>query len=339
MIVLCGIPTEGPLRRVAEELERIGADYVLLNQRRFCDWELLVDDDGHHGLLRIGCATIPLGEVRSVYLRPMDHRVLPEYDGDSERCERRHHDLYEWFETTRALCVNRPSLQASNASKPFQAQNIAAAGLRVPETLITDDPAAVLEFRERVGPIIYKSTSGTRSIVRTLEDADLPRLQHVSTCPVQFQQRIEGFDVRVHRAGGALHATAVRTRAVDYRYAEDDDVQLEAYELGDDLAERCLAVCDGLGLPLAGIDLRIDDDGVAHCFEVNPSPVFTFYEQYTDQPIGAAVARLLADAGADAGSVAGGGVGAASASAPLAQPVQAEQRLGVGRRGDRPGEV
>lgn len=319
MIVLCGIPSEGPLRRVAEELEQIGADYVMLNQRQFTSWELLVDDDGHHGLLRIGSATVPLCEVRSVYLRPMDHRMLPEYDCAAEVCDRRHHDLHEWFETTQSLCVNRASVQASNGSKPYQAQRIAASGLRVPETLITDDPEAVLAFRERVGPIIYKSTSGTRSIVRSLEESDLPRLEHVRTCPVQFQQRIDGFDVRVHRVGDELHATAVMTRAVDYRYAGGDDVSLEPYELGDELSERCLAVCDALELPLAGIDLRIDDDGVAHCFEVNPSPVFTFYEQHTGQPIGAAVARLLAGAGVE------------KPSAQAAQPGEAEQR----RRGDR----
>jgi glutathione synthase/RimK-type ligase-like ATP-grasp enzyme len=48
-----------------------------------------------------------------------------------------------------------------------------------------------------------------------------------------------------------------------------------------------------MGLALAGIDLRRTDKGEWFCFEVNPSPAFTYYEEATGQPITDAVARLL----------------------------------------------
>ncbi len=48
-----------------------------------------------------------------------------------------------------------------------------------------------------------------------------------------------------------------------------------------------------LGLLIAGIDLRLTDDGHWYCFEVNPSPGFTYYEIATGQPLALAVARLL----------------------------------------------
>ena len=57
-----------------------------------------------------------------------------------------------------------------------------------------------------------------------------------------------------------------------------------------------------LGMPageLAGIDLRLTDDGRWFCFEVNPSPGFTYYEQATGQPIARSIARLLARTAAD----------------------------------------
>ncbi len=57
----------------------------------------------------------------------------------------------------------------SNASKPFQAQLIAAAGFVVPDTLVTNDPEVVREFHAEHGRVIFKSTSGIRSIVRELE--------------------------------------------------------------------------------------------------------------------------------------------------------------------------
>lgn len=44
---------------------------------------------------------------------------------------------------------------------------------------------------------------------------------------------------------------------------------------------------------VAGIDLKLAPDGRVFCLEVNPSPVFSYYEQHTGQPIADAVARLL----------------------------------------------
>ena len=44
---------------------------------------------------------------------------------------------------------------------------------------------------------------------------------------------------------------------------------------------------------VAGIDLKLAPDGRVVCLEVNPSPVFSYYELHTGQPIAAAIARLL----------------------------------------------
>ena len=55
-----------------------------------------------------------------------------------------------------------------------------------------------------------------------------------------------------------------------------------------------MALARGLGLPFAGIDLKVAPDGRVVCFEVNPSPGFSYYEANTGQPIAAAVAEYLA---------------------------------------------
>jgi D-alanine-D-alanine ligase-like ATP-grasp enzyme len=67
-----------------------------------------------------------------------------------------------------------------------------------------------------------------------------------------------------------------------------------ATELPEEIADRCLALARGLGLGLAGIDLRITPDGRAVCFEVNANPGFFYYESHTGQPMTAAVAAHLA---------------------------------------------
>ena len=65
-------------------------------------------------------------------------------------------------------------------------------------------------------------------------------------------------------------------------------------ELPDELAERCLRLAQALGLAFAGIDLKLTPDRQVYCFEVNPSPAFSYYEAHTGQPIAHAVARYLA---------------------------------------------
>jgi hypothetical protein len=60
-----------------------------------------------------------------------------------------------------------------------------------------------------------------------------------------------------------------------------------------DVASRCVRLARGLGLPLAGVDLRRTPAGEWVCFEVNPSPAFTFYASRTGQKIAAAIAALL----------------------------------------------
>jgi hypothetical protein len=307
VILLCGIPTESPLALVAQELAALGHPFAVFHQRRWAEYGLegAVRDGSVTGRLRLGPLKVALEEVRGVYTRLMDDRRLPGVEGRpaddpwSARCRALHAALAGWTEVMPGRVVNRAAPQGSNASKPYQAQLIARHGLAVPQTLVTNDPEAVLDFRQRHGRVMFKSISGVRSIVRELHDDDLRRLERIRWCPVQFQERVEGFDVRVHCVGGEVHACAVASDAVDYRYAVHQvgtPAVLKPYALDGDLATRCRALTDALGLELSGIDLRLDGDGRAWCFEVNPSPAFSYYEHHTGLPIARAIARHLAAA-------------------------------------------
>jgi len=191
--------------------------------------------------------------------------------------------------------VNRMGGGMSNNSKPHQLLLIARAGLRVPPTLVTNDPAAVAAFRAEHGALIYKSASGIRSIVRQLDDGHAARLGLLRHGPAQFQAFIPGCNVRVHTVGEQLFATRVRSEATDYRYAgrEGAAIEMEPAELPDDVAAACRRVARDLGLLHAGIDLKETPDGAWYCFEVNPCPGFLFYERHTGQPISLALAELL----------------------------------------------
>jgi glutathione synthase/RimK-type ligase-like ATP-grasp enzyme len=305
MILLCGIPSESPMALVREALDESCARYVFFNQRHFAQAELdfEIRDGRACGRFRVGGETYALEEFKAVFPRMMDDRFLPELSGEPDSspkrraCRALHDAIYRWTEIADARVVNRAGAMSSNFSKPYQTQLIQTYGFLVPETLVTNDPELAREFRERHGRVIFKSISGVRSIVRTLEDEDVKRLNLIRLCPTQFQAFVEGTNLRVHTVGEEVFATAISTDATDYRYAHrqtGDAAELRAVELSDWLAEKCLALARGLGLAFAGIDLKVTPDDRVYCFEVNPSPAFSYYESNTGQPISRAVARYLA---------------------------------------------
>jgi hypothetical protein len=297
MIIVCGITSDPSTALVTAALDRLGCTHAVLHQRRF--EEPLIDarivGADIQGRVLTDRGPVDCATVTGIYSRFMDWSVLPEVrDGSEEtveRCRTWHHALSNWIEIAPGCVMNRAGASASNQSKPYQAQLIRQAGFHVPETLVTNDPELVRDFGARHGQLIYKSISSVRSIVQVLDDDADRRLRLIRGCPVQFQRFIPGTNVRVHVAAGDVFATRVVTDGVDYRYA--DRTEFLPWQLPDELAERCTVLADRLGLPLAGIDLILTDDGQAFCLEVNPNPAFGCYETRTGQPISNAIALGL----------------------------------------------
>ena len=304
MIVLIGIPSEPPLAMVKYELDRLGAPNILFNQRKFdaCDLRVKFQNGTLHGVLRIEALEVPLEKIEGAYARPMDDTQLPELGNEQAHSHRFNHcrSLHEllicWLEIAPGRMINRPSAMGSNSSKPYQAQLIRRYGFQIPETLISNDPDEVLAFWQCHGRLIYKSISGVRSIVMEMTPDMVDRLGFIRWCPTQFQQYVQGFDVRVHTIGHQVFATKAHSTATDYRYSgrQGSDMKLEPYQLPSQWEQRCLELSHGIGLAFAGIDLKITPEGEVYCFEVNPCPAYSFYEQNTGQPIAAAVAGYLA---------------------------------------------
>jgi glutathione synthase/RimK-type ligase-like ATP-grasp enzyme len=303
VILVAGIPSEPPLQEAIDALNERRADVLVLNQRHGADTDLsfaVTPNGAADGVLRIGRRHVALRDVSAVYARLMDHRNIPEYQrlaaAEQHRWTAMTEALATWVDIAPARVVNRTSAMASNGSKPYQAQLIARHGLLTPETLVTNDPDEARDFYAARPRVVYKSASGARSIVQTMRSGDVGRLGTLRACPVQFQVWVPGTDVRVHVVGTDVFATAITTSATDYRYATaqvDEPAQLAPYELDDDIAERCVALTADLGLEFAGIDLKITPDGAVYCFEVNPSPAYTYFSGQTKQPIPDALARHL----------------------------------------------
>lgn len=156
----------------------------------------------------------------------------------------------------------------------------------------TGPPEDAAEFFDlHNGQVIYKSISYVRSIVKKMKKEDLARLDTLRTCPVQLQEMVPGIDHRVHVIGDRVFAHRIQAEQNDYRY--DKQAEIVAHELDPETEERCIDLARILDMEIAGVDLRITPDGEAYCFEVSPSPAFSWYEVRTGQPITSALCDLL----------------------------------------------
>ncbi|WP_165390761.1 ATP-grasp domain-containing protein [Pseudoduganella lutea] len=306
MILLAGIPSEPPVAMALASAEALGIPCVLLNQRSFAHDEMELDyaDGTCTGAMTIGGQVYPLERFRGIYLRTTDASTLPElsrmgraWDGAAlaARAHAWSEILVQWTEIAPQRVANRLSATLSNYSKPFQLQVIRRAGFAVPETIVTSEPACVHAFRARHGRVIYKSTSAVRSIVRVLDDAALAQLESIRALPTQFQQFIDGENIRVHVVGDSVFAVRIISDAVDYRYAGRDglDVDMVPFALPARESDRCRALSRELALPLCGIDFKRTPGGEYVCFEVNPSPAYSYYQEQTDLPMSDALVRYL----------------------------------------------
>lgn len=301
MVLLWGLPGDTPFDAVWAELDRQGVDYRILNQRKVLEHRLDLKFGAEmEGVLWSGEECILLSEVSAVYARVYEARKLSSVAAAAEQRQLEIVELegalWTWMDITSARVLNRPAAMASNQSKPYQAFLIEKEGFSVPKTLITTDPDQAQAFWSHHGEVIYKSISGVRSIVSRLKQGDEDRLQNISCCPTQFQAFVPGTDYRVHVVGEKTFASKVEADVDDYRYAKQQgqSAELSAVELPTDIEARCIALSKTLDLPVAGVDLRLTPEGEWYCFEVNPSPCFTYYEHHTGQPIATAITEYLA---------------------------------------------
>ena len=167
-------------------------------------------------------------------------------------------------------------------------------GFDVPDTIITSSPEYAKEFLATQKKIIYKSISSCRSIVSCITEKEITRLDNVTWCPTQFQSYVEGDDYRVHVLNDKIFATKIISTESDYRYAKD--TQLIDFKLPEGIEEKCFKLTRSLGLHFSGIDLRNNGNDQWYCFEVNPSPGYTYFSNATGQKITSELVDYLLNA-------------------------------------------
>jgi hypothetical protein len=306
MIIIAGIKSEEPVSMVIDSAVKAGIEYFIFNQRdaHHYDINFLAGKKDKGAWLYASGQTIDLNKIEGVYFRMMDSSILPENlnrsrFGLDHASRTRMIFINEVFSNICDILpcrvLNRPNKMNSNFSKIYQLKFIRDAGLKIPPTLVTNDKESVSKMLREHPNLIFKSLSSTRSIVKPLDNSHLRRMDLLKFLPTQFQQCLDGFNVRVHVVGDVLFAMQIISKSIDYRYSSRDgnDVELVPYDLPSDIKKKCFELSASLSLPLCGIDLFMTKDDNFYCFEVNPSPGYSFFQQSSSTEISDAIVKYL----------------------------------------------
>jgi glutathione synthase/RimK-type ligase-like ATP-grasp enzyme len=198
--------------------------------------------------------------------------------------------------------VNPREADTSAHHKPYQWAVAQRLGLRMPRTLVTNDPGEAKRFIEEigVGKVVFKaflaSVEDWRE-TRLVEAEDVERLELVRYSPVIFQEYIPGVDLRITVVGDQIFTGEIDAQKtsypVDMRMVVGES-KMQAIELPKKLSAKLLALQKRLQLVYGAIDMRRTPDGEYYFLEVNPAGQWHFVEHRTGLQITKAMAGLLA---------------------------------------------
>ncbi len=189
-------------------------------------------------------------------------------------------------------------------------------GFEIPETLVTTDGDALLEFhRAHGGRVITKqlasdsiSDSGLANeycrYTETMPMRDLAARDSARVCPVYAQARVpKAIELRVTVVGervfsAEIHSQSTRHGRDDWRKAGPVAVPYGVHDMPAEIASRCRAMTRALGLCYGAIDMIVRPDGGYVFLEINPAGEYHWIEQRTGMPITEAVVDHLVAADA-----------------------------------------
>ncbi len=303
--------------RVAEGLQARGARPLRVNTDLFpseIDIALRVGmEEGWAHEMDLGGETLRARDVRAVWNRRIwPPRLDEELDERfREGCAREASTTLRAFLSGLSLSrwVDPPSLVDAAEDKPRQLREALSAGLSIPRTLVTSDPARVRAFQVSLGgPMVTKMLSplstgmaGRGFFVHTslVKPEDLEDLEGLRLCPMVFQELVpKREELRVIHVGGrfftgVIDASRSAKGQIDWRLSEAGEVSWERGALPGDVADKLRALMKRLGLVYGAIDLVVTPDGGHVFLEVNPAGEWGMIERDLDLPIGAAIADAL----------------------------------------------
>jgi ATP-grasp ribosomal peptide maturase len=197
--------------------------------------------------------------------------------------------------------LNHPDDIRAAEHKPVQLATAASAGLTVPDTLLTNDPAEARAFAEAHAPIIYKPIASgllndqriiyaTRVDPAAIDDG-------VAVTAHLFQQQVpKAYELRVTAVDGRLFTARIDAESdkgrADWR-SDYQNLRYTAHRLPAAVARKVRHFVRLMRLRFAALDIIVTPDGEHVFLEANPNGQWAWIEAATGLPIAAAIADAL----------------------------------------------
>ncbi|MBI4906996.1 MAG: hypothetical protein HY820_25440 [Acidobacteria bacterium] len=194
--------------------------------------------------------------------------------------------------------------------KPYQLRLAASLGLRIPPTVITNDPAIIRARFRAFGSMVIKPTrsghvvkDGADHAIYTsqLLESHLDELDSARWSPSIYQALIpKRYDVRVTFVGERCFAAAIDSQTdpaarIDWRQTDNPELPHHPIQLPGDLEAALHRLMRLLSLTFGAIDLVLTPSGEYVFLEVNPSGQWLWLDDMLHLGITDAVADWLTE--------------------------------------------
>lgn len=259
-----------------------------------------------------GRRSVRLEAVTSVwYRRPAPFTTDPAPQQAHRECAVKEsaHAVGGIFTAFPARWVNLPAVELRARYKPLQLKVAREAGLRIPKTLITNDPEEVPRFHRECGtPIVYKTLDsglphrpgGRPCGLPTIVPHDLSPdvLSRLRYSPCVFQELIDkAYELRITVIGGKFFT--VRVDDTDDEGGPPADsrgfpgtARYTRVPLPDETEKGLRRLMDSFGLAYGAIDIAVDRAGEHHFLKMDPAGQFAWLD---DEVPGLDLAGAMAD--------------------------------------------
>lgn len=216
---------------------------------------------------------------------------------DKENAEKECGMLFQTFWNViapNAMWINPPDKIKAANSKLLQLKVASKVGLKVPTTLISNDPIKIKNFFAKdEQSIIYKTLypmhwieeNGMRlTYTKEINRQKLPSDAVLKMTPAIFQKKIQkAYELRITYFGNysvavKLHSQKHPMGLMDWRCVPIHELMIEEYKLPKLIDQQCKEVMRKLGIVFGCFDFIVTPDNQYYFLEVNESGQFLWIE-------------------------------------------------------------
>lgn len=303
--------------RVEEGLDRRGFHHLRVDTDTFpsrLQLTFRARPSGVETLLDFGAFTIDLARVPAIWARRIWPGAMPAEMDPRAAAHCRQAARTALFDTLLGLdgprWINPLGAAMRAESKLLQLTVAHQLGLRVPDTLVTNDAARLAPFfAEHGGRIITKlldplsqtmDASAEFLYTSVVEARDVEDAEGLRWAPQIFQPRVDKVrELRVIIVGercfvGAVDVSGSERVRVDWRRAtRDDQLSWTESALPPAVEAKARALLGRLGLVYGALDFLVPAEGEPVFLEVNPAGEWGWLERDLGFPIGDSIAEAL----------------------------------------------